>query len=426
MDLFEVEDGAASTSENPLKKGSHVLTVTEITRRIKGVLEMGFSEVWVEGEISNFKQHSSGHWYFTLKDEGAQLSAVMWRSRAAQVLFRPTDGMKVLLRGNITVYEPRGNYQIDCLQIQPLGAGELQLAFERLKKKLQAEGLFDGEHKKPLPLYPERIGIVTSPTGAAIRDMLNILTRRFPGLDIILVPVKVQGIGAAEEIAEAIHSLNDYGNVDVMIVGRGGGSLEDLWAFNEEIVARAIYDSAIPVISAVGHEIDFSIADFVADLRAPTPSAAAELVVRDRAEVLETLRNFCYTMQQHVSAIINSKKERVHYLRESHSFNKPVDLLRQRSQRVDEMEHWLLQTISHVVSLSHHRSESLMKRVHSLNPQAVLKRGYAIVRKAEHSADSDKGKVIPSVKRLSAHDDVQIEFHDGVAQSVITNVVKGG
>jgi exodeoxyribonuclease VII large subunit len=399
------------------REENRVLSVTEITRRIKGVLEMGFSEVWVQGEISNFKHHTSGHWYFTLKDEGAQLSAVMWKSRAAQVLFHPTDGMKILVRGNITVYEPRGNYQIDCLQIQPLGVGELQLAFDRLKKKLDAEGLFDEEHKKPIPPYPQRIGIVTSPTGAAIHDMKNILARRFPGVDVIFVPVKVQGIGAAEEIAEAVRDLNNFGGIDVMIVGRGGGSLEDLWAFNEEVVARAIYDSDVPVISAVGHEIDFSIADFVADLRAPTPSAAAELVVRDRSEILENLRNFCYTMQQRVSAIINSNKERVHYLRESHSLNKPVDLLRQRSQRVDEMEHRLVQTMSHLVSLYHQRSESLTKRAHSLNPRAVLKRGYTIVRKEE--------KIIPSVKKLSHDDDVQIEFHDGTAHSVISKLVKG-
>src|SRR5450830_1303089 len=257
----------------------NILSVTEITHRIKGVLEMGFSEVWVQGEISNCKNHSSGHLYFTLKDGSASLSAVMWRSRVAQLLFRPNDGMKVIVWGNITVYEPRGNYQIDCLQIQPVGIGELQLAFDRLKQKLSAEGLFDEAHKKPLPEYPEKIGIVTSPTGAAIQDMLNILARRFPALEVIVAPVKVQGIGAAEEIAEAIQDLNSLSDIDVIIVGRGGGSLEDLWAFNEEVVARAIYSSRIPIVSAVGHEIDFSISDFVADLRAPTPSAAAELVV---------------------------------------------------------------------------------------------------------------------------------------------------
>ena len=200
----------------------NIVSVTEITRRIKGVLERGFNEVWVQGEISNCKVHTSGHMYFTLKDEGAQLSAVMWRSRVAQMLFRPNDGMKVIVRGNITVYEPRGNYQIDCLQLQPVGMGELQLAFDRLKQKLSAEGLFDEAHKKPLPSYPQKIGIVTSPTGAAIHDMLNVLARRFPALEVIVAPVKVQGIGAADEISQAIRDMNTLPGIDVMIVGRGG------------------------------------------------------------------------------------------------------------------------------------------------------------------------------------------------------------
>ncbi|MBI4546997.1 MAG: exodeoxyribonuclease VII large subunit, partial [Ignavibacteriae bacterium] len=239
-----------------------ILTVSELTRRIKSVLETGFLDVSVQGEISNCKLHSSGHLYFTLKDESSQLQAVMWRGRVMNLFFTPQDGMKVIARGNITVYEVRGIYQIDVLQLQPLGTGELQLAFERLKQKLAAEGLFAPEHKKPLPGYPARIGIVTSPTGAAIQDILSIISRRNPAVEVILYPVRVQGSGAAEEIATAIRDFDRYGEIDVMIVGRGGGSLEDLWAFNEEIVARAIYDSKIPIISAVGHEIDFTIADF--------------------------------------------------------------------------------------------------------------------------------------------------------------------
>ena len=275
----------------------NVITITELTRQIKFSLESSFPRVWVEGEISNFKQHTSGHLYFTLKDEGAQLSALMWRSRVANLTFQPEDGMKVIARGSITVYPPRGNYQLDVDQIQPLGLGELQLAFERLKQKLDAEGLFDAEHKKPIPEFPECIGLVTSETGAALQDIRSVLSRRHPSVEVVLAPVRVQGAGAAEEIADAIKYLNQYGGIDVLIVGRGGGSLEDLWAFNEEVVARAIYASKIPIISAVGHEIDFSIADFVADLRAPTPSAAAELVVRDRTELLEDIGNLCYTMR---------------------------------------------------------------------------------------------------------------------------------
>jgi len=271
-------------------------TVTELTRRIKQVLEAGFTSVVVVGEISNLKQHSSGHVYFTLKDENSQLSAVLWRSRVQHVAVMPRDGMKVIVSGRITVYEVRGTYQIDVASISPLGAGELQMAFERLKEKLAAEGLFQRDRKKPLPEYPERIGIVTSRTGAVLHDMVHVFRRRFPALTLVLVPVRVQGAGAAEEIARAVRDLNACGTVDVIIVARGGGSLEDLWAFNEEVVARSIVSSRIPVVSAVGHEVDFTIADFVADLRAPTPSAAAEIVVKDRTAVLEILRDFVYTM----------------------------------------------------------------------------------------------------------------------------------
>ena len=394
----------------------NVLSVTEITRRIKGVLEMGFSEVWIQGEISNCKHHSSGHLYFTLKDEGAQLSAVMWRSRVAQLLFRPNDGMKVLVRGNITVYEPRGNYQVDCLQIQPLGVGELQLQFERLKQKLNEEGLFEQSRKKPLPVYPLRIGIVTSPTGAALQDMLNILSRRFPGVEVVVAPVKVQGVGAAEEIAGAIDDLNAIGSIDVIIVGRGGGSLEDLWAFNEEIVARALFASQIPTISAVGHEIDFSISDFVADLRAPTPSAAAELVVRDRNELIDILRNFAYTIRNSVANKVQTEKEKVLSLIGSYSFNRPLDLLRQRGQFIDDLERRLGQAVLHQFSAASQETRSFEKRIQSLNPQLALKRGYTIVYK--------DGKIVPAVAEVSEKDRITVKFHDGNAEAVIAAATK--
>ena len=397
-----------------MQDSKNIVSVTEITRRIKGVLEMGFSEIWVQGEISNIKFHSSGHLYFTLKDEGAQISAVMWRSRVAQLLFRPSDGMKIIVRGNITVYEPRGNYQIDCLQLQPVGVGELQLAFDRLKQKLSAEGLFDEARKRPLPAYPKKIGIVTSPTGAAIQDMLNILRRRFPALELILAPVKVQGIGAAEEISSAIHDLNSLPDVDVIIVGRGGGSLEDLWAFNEEIVARAIYESAVPVISAVGHEIDFSISDFVADLRAPTPSAAAELVVKDRKEIIDILRNISYTIQNLVVTRVETEKERVKTLLGSYSFNKPLDLFRQRSQTIDDLERRLRQTVTHQLEILRHHAESHSKRIHSVDPQLALKRGYAMVYRDQ--------KIIPAASLLSAQDRITVKFQDGQAESVVESV----
>ena len=399
-----------------MQPSNNVISVSEITRRIRSTLEKGFSEVWVQGEISNCKIHTSGHLYFTLKDEGAQLSAVMWRSRVGQLRFRPADGMKVIVRGNITVYEPRGNYQIDCLQLQPVGVGELQMAFDRLKEKLKEEGLFDEAHKKPLPRYPERIAIVTSPTGAALQDIFNILRRRFPALEVIVAPVKVQGIGAAEEIAAAIDDLNSLPGIDVMIVGRGGGSLEDLWAFNEEIVARAIHASAIPIVSAVGHEIDFSISDFVADLRAPTPSAAAELIVRDRVEIIDILRSFSYTIGNLMLARFQSDKDKVQSLLRSYSLNRPLDMIRERSQTVDELDRRLRQMLEHRMGLLRQRTESLAKRTESVDPKLTLKRGFSIVYRDE--------KIIPAASLLSGNESISIRFHDGTAESIVTSVKK--
>ncbi|MCK5594876.1 exodeoxyribonuclease VII large subunit, partial [bacterium] len=256
------------------------------------MLEENFPSIWVEGEISNCRMPSSGHIYFTLKDEQSQLNAVFFRGANLKTKFRIEDGLKVLALGNISVYQRRGNYQLIVGLLQPRGIGELQLAFEQLKRKLQKEGLFAPEHKNPIPLFPKKIGIVTSPTGAAIRDILNVINRRFRQVEILVNPVRVQGEGAGEEIAKAIDEFNKMKKVDVLIVGRGGGSMEDLWAFNEEVVARAIYNSNIPIISAVGHEIDFVISDFVADLRAPTPSAAAELVVGEMEQIILKIGNF--------------------------------------------------------------------------------------------------------------------------------------
>lgn len=391
-----------------------VFTVSELTRQIKLSLETGFPRVWVQGEISNFKQHSSGHVYFTLKDEGAQLSAVMWRSRVASITIPLEDGMKVVVRGSITVYPPRGNYQIDVEQIQLLGVGELQIAFERLKQKLAAEGLFNAEHKKPIPEYPERIGIITSETGAALQDIKSVLERRQPSLEVVLYPVRVQGAGAAEEIAKAIEEMNRYRNIDVIIVGRGGGSLEDLWAFNEEVVARAIFASKIPIISAVGHEVDFSIADFVADLRAPTPSAAAELVVRHRNEILDNLRNLYYTMYESLKNQTDSVRERIVNLLASYSFNRPRDLIREMSQRVDEFDRNLNVSFSHLSQVIHNRHQTLMHRLEALSPRGALRRGYAIIRK--------QGRVVASVKKLARNDKASIQFQDGVAETRVEEI----
>ncbi len=388
------------------------LTVSEVTGRIKRLLEENFAAISIQGEISNFKRHTSGHLYFTLKDEHAQISAVMWRGRAQALHFSPQDGMHVLVRGSISVYEVRGVYQVDVIYIEPLGEGELQLAFERLKRKLAAEGLFDAAKKKPLPRYPRRIGIITSPTGAALQDMLNIFRRRCPSVELILLPVRVQGAEAAGEIARAIGDMNEFGGVDLLIVGRGGGSLEDLWAFNEEIVARAIAASKIPIISAVGHEIDFTIADFAADYRAPTPSAAAEIATRTTAEMVEVLRNFCYTLGQSIADSLQSKRERIISFVQSYSFNRPIDLLRQYSQHLDETRRALALSAGHTFALQMERHRSLAKRIASVDPNATLERGYAIIYQNDASV-ARKSAVDPA-------ENVSIRFYDGrVSASIV-------
>jgi exodeoxyribonuclease VII large subunit len=394
-----------------LNEDRTILSVSELTRRIKGMLERGFPVVALQGEISNYKQHSSGHLYFSIKDEHAQIQAVIWRSRAAGLTFTPQDGMKVFARGKITVYEVRGVYQIDVVELRPLGTGELQLAFERLKQKLAARGYFEAARKKPIPRFPRRIGLVTSPTGAAVRDIVQIIARRWPMVEVILTPVNVQGSGAAGEIARAIRDFNEWGMVDCLIVGRGGGSLEDLWAFNEEAVADAIYQSAIPIVSAVGHEIDYTIADFVADLRAPTPSAAAELVVPSRLEMLEIVRNNCYTIGQSVKDRVVSEREKILGILRSYSFNRPVDLLRQHSQQLDEVRRAMARSVMNVYSMAREQWSSLDKRIQSVSPTRILRRGYVIVRR--------EGEIIGSAKHLRSADAVDLDYHDGTVPAVI-------
>ena len=313
-----------------------IFSVSELSQGIKNLLERQYPDVWVTGEVSNFRAAGSGHLYFTLKDATAQLRAVCFRNQARYLKFKPQDGISVIARGHLSVYEARGEYQLYVEYLEPAGLGALQLAFEQLKQKLAAEGLFDIARKKPLPVLPRAIGVVTSPTGAVIRDILRILRRRFRNMNVLIYPVKVQGEGAAEEIVEGIKYFNREQNVDVMIVGRGGGSLEDLWAFNEEVVARAIADSGIPVISAVGHETDFTIADFVADLRAPTPSAAAELVVHRKQDFLTELENRARRMTQIVRLQLSEARQRLTELRMHHAFQTLATRLAERAQRVDD------------------------------------------------------------------------------------------
>jgi exodeoxyribonuclease VII large subunit len=314
-----------------------IWTVTELTSRIQDLLAAQFSNIWVEGEVSNYHASQPGHLYFTLKDEKAQVRCVCFRNQAIRLKFRPEDGLKLIVRGSISVYEPRGEYQIYVEHIEPAGLGALQLAFEQLKKRLEAEGLFDPARKKPLPVLPGRIGVVTSPRGAAVRDIIRILRRRFPNLRLSVYPVRVQGDGAAEDIVEALHYFDSKRLVDVILLARGGGSIEDLWAFNQEEVARAIAACTIPIVCGVGHESDFTIADFVADVRASTPSAAAEIVVRSRQEFDRHLKELEHKISQQMRYGLLERRHRLKELTTHIGFRRLEDRLRRRRQQTDEL-----------------------------------------------------------------------------------------
>lgn len=394
-----------------MRTESAILTVSDLTRKIKVLLESGFGSVTVQGELSNVKQAASGHLYLTLKDEGAQIPAVVWRSRMAGIAFVPEDGMKVIATGRITVYEPRGQYQLDVITLRPLGVGELQVAFEKLKAKLAAEGLFDPGRKKPLPLYPSTIGIVTSESGAVLHDMLTVFRRRFPALTVIVRTAKVQGAGAAADIAGGIEECNRLGGIDLLIVGRGGGSLEDLWAFNEEVVARAIAASRIPVISAVGHEVDFTIADFVADLRAPTPTAAASVAVRDRDEVLRNVTEQVVRLRDSLEGTVSRHRITIAHILRSYAFNRPIDAVRQSAQHFDESVRSLRTGMEHRFALTQAAATALRQRMASLDPRLVLRRGYAMVTRG--------GKVVSSRAELRVDDLIDSEFRDGSVRSRI-------
>ncbi|HET7153393.1 MAG TPA: exodeoxyribonuclease VII large subunit [Candidatus Kapabacteria bacterium] len=381
-----------------------------MTGRIRSVLEYDFKDVLIEGEISSFKNHTSGHRYFVLKDEGASLNCTFWRHR--RLFFTPQDGMKVLARGAITVYEPRGQYQLDVVDLQPLGEGELQLAFERLKRRLAEEGLFDEEHKKPLPHFPETIGVITSKTGAALRDIVATARRRNPSIQIIVRPTLVQGDGAAEDIATAIKEFNQYKAVDALIVGRGGGSIEDLWAFNEEVVARAIYKSTIPIVSAVGHEIDFTIADLVADARAATPTAAAEMLVPARTELIAHLHNIYYFFNSNVQQIVERHRNTIESMLAGSAFRMPFHIVSRYSQSVDAAEQSIERGMAHNRAIAREKVKHLQRQLSALNPKSVLRRGYAIVRKND--------TIVPRASGVTAGDNIKIEFADAARDAVVT------
>ncbi len=434
-----------------------IYSVSELSLELKGLLEQKFPDVWVAGEVSNFRPAASGHLYFTLKDASAQLRAVCFRNQARYLKFKPQDGISVIARGHLSVYEARGEYQLYVDFLEPAGLGALQLAFEQLKSKLAAEGLFDAARKKPLPILPRAIGIVTSPSGAAIRDILRVLRRRFRNMNVLLYPVKVQGEGAAAEIAEGIEYFDRHRAVDVMIVGRGGGSLEDLWAFNEETVARAIAASEIPVISAVGHETDFTIADFVADLRAPTPSAAAEIVVHRKQDLVTDLRDRARRMTQIIRLQLSEARGRFTELRMHRVFQMLATRLVERAQRVDDCAVDLQRLIrekltasrqaclaasagvvrydfrrllglkraqldERAVRIETHFREYLVERRNRLtqveallrerSPLTILDRGYSITRDAA-------GHIVRDAEQVAIGDDVSIRLARGALGATV-------
>lgn len=420
----------------PAAPGKTVLSVSELNQKVRKILEQQFATVWVEGEISNFASPSSGHWYFSLKDSGAQIRAAMFRNSNRRVNFRPKEGMQVLVRGKLSLYEPRGDYQLIVDTMEEAGEGALRRAFEQLKAQLEKEGLFDDQYKQELPYWPSKIGVITSPTGAAIKDILHVLERRFPAIPVVIYPVAVQGEEAAPQITAAIATANRRRDADVLIVGRGGGSLEDLWAFNEEIVARAIFDSALPIISAVGHQTDFTIADFVADLRAPTPSAAAELASPDQQEWLDSLASYESILTRHLTRKLNdlsqqldflqrrlkhpgkelqeqrqrlqqlltrliksntrqqqTQFQQLHFLNQRLLQNRPDKMIQQLRLRLAPLKKNLNRAMTDHLQLSNQHWHHLGQRLDTVSPLATLNRGYSITRNQQKEVIKDCNRV---------------------------------
>jgi len=399
-----------------VKTEKQIYKVSELTRHIRVVLEDTFPRVWVEGEISNFTKHSSGHMYFSLKDEYSVLSSVLFKNASQNIKFKIEAGLKVVCFGRIGVYDKRGQYQLYVEKIEPKGLGALQLAFEQLKERLRKEGLFETARKRPIPYLPYRIGIITSPTGAAIRDILKVTRERFQNIDLVINPVRVQGKGAEAEIAQAIEDLNNIGDLDVIIVGRGGGSLEDLWAFNEEIVARAIYNSRIPIISAVGHEIDWTIADFVADLRVPTPSAAAERVIPKKEDLTGRIEEAFSRLKNALIGAIDTKEARLKQLSGSYVFKQPLNMIQQYQQRIDDLIRGVRLQIGHILKINESAFGNILGKLNSLSPFAVLERGYSITMKVP------KGRIIKDARSIKTGDRVRTNLRRGTFISKVERI----
>jgi len=397
-----------------------VLSVSQLNRYIKMNFDAdeNLANIFISGEISNFTNHyRTGHLYFTLKDDSAAVRVVMFNSSAKRLKFMPEDGMKVIARGRVSVYEASGQYQLYVDDMQPDGVGALNLAYEQLKEKLQKEGLFSELHKKPLPPYPEKVGVITSPTGAAVRDIINVLGRRFPYAEIVFCPVLVQGDGAHLQLTDAVNLFNSERAADVIIIGRGGGSIEDLWEFNDEGLARAVYNSEIPVISAVGHETDFTICDFVADMRAPTPSAAAELAVPDANELQYALSALKNRMFLNVSSGIADRRSRLEYLTSKGALKSPDEMLSNRSQRLDTAFSKMLSSYENRIGGKKVEFISAATALSKLDPMSVLMRGFAFV-------SDESGKNVYSSQALAKGDKINVRFHDGSAVCEVKEITQ--
>ncbi|MDF2889665.1 MAG: xseA [Clostridia bacterium] len=394
-----------------------IFTVKEINNYIKSIFDHDviLSNVYIKGEISNFKLHSSGHAYFTLKDNDSKMKCVMFKGSASKLKFMPEDGMAVVVQGYLSVYERDGQYQLYAADMIPEGIGALYKAYEQLKTKLAALGYFDEVNKKTLPYLPKTVGVVTSGTGAAVRDIISIIRRRNALVNIILYPVQVQGEGACKEIAQGIQYFNQKKNVDVIIMGRGGGSIEELWAFNEEETAHAIFSSEIPIVSAVGHETDFTIADFVADLRAATPSAAAELVVPDKHALASRLNQNVYILNNYMNKYLQEKRYKIEYISKGNAFRQIEQKIHSLMQTVDICNKSLNYSMLQILSSSKNKLIMNIEKLDILNPASVLLRGY--------SSTSRAGKIITTVKQLSIGDNIEVEFKDGSVSAEIKNII---
>lgn len=392
-----------------------VFSVGQINRYIKNLLENDFilNSLLVQGEISNFKAHSSGHWYFTLKDAQGAISCVIFKQNAMQIPFEPENGMKVILYGHVSLYEKTGQYQLYGEFLQPVGMGALQIAFEQMKEKLSEEGLFDPDFKREIPEHVDCIAVITSPTGAAVRDIIQIAKRRDPRVKIAVFPTLVQGEFAAEDIVKSIKLANDWGKADVIILGRGGGSMEDLWAFNEEIVARAIFASEVPVISAVGHETDFTIADFVSDMRAPTPSAAAELATEPLDRIKADVEDLMNRLDRDMQAVLTTSKRRLDFLKERPVLKRPLERIQRTQIYLEEKERLLLRETLRKLEKNHMRLAAAGARLEAVSPFSIMQRGYAM-------AMDEKGMPVTSAKLAEVGQALQVRMKDGVLMTTVT------